>query len=74
MFPGDENQISVSIGVAGATLGMSGFEVLLKRADEALYLAKGGGRNQVTVAPKQLGEKYQILSKAMESPAQAAKL
>jgi diguanylate cyclase (GGDEF)-like protein len=58
VFPGDENQISVSIGVAGATLGMSGFEILLKRADEALYQAKTRGRNQVTVAPKQLHEKY----------------
>jgi diguanylate cyclase (GGDEF)-like protein len=60
VFPGDENQISVSIGVAGATLGMSGFEILLKRADEALYQAKLRGRNQVTVAPKRLHEKYQI--------------
>jgi diguanylate cyclase (GGDEF)-like protein len=59
VFPGDENQISVSIGVAGATLGMAGFEMLLKRADEALYQAKGRGRNRVTVAPKQLHEKYQ---------------
>jgi diguanylate cyclase (GGDEF)-like protein len=60
VFPGDENQISVSIGVAGATLGMSGLEILLKRADEALYEAKTRGRNQVTVAPKQLHEKYSI--------------
>jgi diguanylate cyclase (GGDEF)-like protein len=53
-------QISVSIGVAGATLGMLSFDVLLKRADEALYEAKRLGRNRVEIAPRQLGEKYQM--------------
>src|SRR5664279_2643346 len=43
-------QVTVSIGVAGATLAMSGFEVLLKRADEALYEAKRTGRNRVVRA------------------------
>jgi diguanylate cyclase (GGDEF)-like protein len=52
-------QISVSIGVAGATLGMLSFDVLLKRADEALYEAKRLGRNRVALAPRQLREKYQ---------------
>ena len=52
-------QISVSIGVAGATLGMLSFDVLLKRADEALYEAKRRGRNRIAIAPRQLREKYQ---------------
>jgi diguanylate cyclase (GGDEF)-like protein len=57
IFP--ETQISVSIGMAGATLGMSSFEVMLRRADEALYEAKRGGRNRVVIAPRQLSEKYE---------------
>ena len=57
IFP--ETQISVSIGVAGATLGMSSFEVMLKRADEALYEAKRGGRNRVVIAPRRLHEKHE---------------
>ena len=59
VFPGDETQVSVSIGVAGATLSMPSFEAMLKRADEALYEAKRRGRNQVVTAPRQEGEKYQ---------------
>jgi diguanylate cyclase (GGDEF)-like protein len=58
-FPGEQPQISVSIGVAGATLGMPSFEALLKRADEALYEAKRNGRNQVIASPRQVLEKYQ---------------
>jgi len=46
----DRMRITVSIGVAGATLSMSGVPVLLKAADEALYRAKFLGRNQVSVA------------------------
>jgi diguanylate cyclase (GGDEF)-like protein len=59
VVPGHETRISVSIGVAGATLGMLSFDVLLKRADEALYEAKRLGRNRVAIAPRQLQEKYQ---------------
>lgn len=59
-FPGENTQISVSIGVAGATLGMASFETLLKCADEALYEAKRAGRNRVVRAPKILSEGYQI--------------
>ena len=60
IFPSGGTRISASIGIAGATLGMSSFEVMLKRADEALYEAKRGGRNRVVIAPRQLSEKYQI--------------
>jgi two-component system cell cycle response regulator len=58
-FPGEQQpQISVSIGVAGATLSMPSFEALLKRADEALSEAKRNGRNQVIASPRQALEKY----------------
>jgi len=55
-LPGENLEVTVSIGVAGASLAMSGFEVLLKRADEALYEAKRTGRNRVVRAPKQVIE------------------
>ncbi len=42
--------VTVSIGIAEATLGMSGIEALLQRADDALLQAKHGGRNCVRVA------------------------
>jgi diguanylate cyclase (GGDEF)-like protein len=57
---GDKPRVSVSIGVAGGTLSMSGFEILLKRADEALYRAKDAGRNRVVRAPREPIEAYQI--------------
>lgn len=53
---GDRFQVSVSIGVAGASLNMSGFEVLFKDADKALYRAKRGGRNKVVRALKRPSE------------------
>ncbi|MFQ5783826.1 MAG: PleD family two-component system response regulator [Alphaproteobacteria bacterium] len=43
-------QITVSIGVAGLLDGGDTTEALLKRADEALYEAKRGGRNRVIAA------------------------
>jgi diguanylate cyclase (GGDEF)-like protein len=39
--------VTASIGVAEASVSMSGIDVLLRAADEALYLAKGQGRNRV---------------------------
>jgi GGDEF domain-containing protein len=35
---------------AQATLGMSDFQVLVNRADQALYRVKENGRNQVATA------------------------
>lgn len=46
VFP-DKTQISVSIGVAGASLDMTSFNELYKNADLALYEAKRSGRNCV---------------------------
>jgi diguanylate cyclase (GGDEF)-like protein len=42
-----ELKVTVSIGLAGARRAMASFDVMLKRADEALYEAKRGGRNRV---------------------------
>jgi diguanylate cyclase (GGDEF)-like protein len=41
---------TVSIGIAGATLGTAGVEDLLRRADQALYDAKRSGRNRVVAS------------------------
>ncbi len=48
--PGAEMKMTVSIGVADATLSMPGIQALLKQADEALYRAKLLGRNKVSLA------------------------
>ncbi len=49
-FPGIGN-ITVSLGVAECT-GNETWEDWFRRADAALYRAKGGGRNQVQFAPE----------------------
>jgi two-component system, cell cycle response regulator len=45
-----EIRITVSIGVASRVPADSDPQALMKRADEALYSAKGNGRNQVVAA------------------------
>jgi len=40
-------RLTISIGVARATLSMSGIDALLRAADQALYQAKTEGRNRV---------------------------
>jgi diguanylate cyclase (GGDEF)-like protein len=57
---GEQVRVTVSIGVAGATLSMASFEALRKRADEALYEAKASGRNCVVRAPQEVSAVYQI--------------
>lgn len=48
---GDELQYTVSLGVACLQEGMDMY-TLLHRADQALYLAKGAGRNRVELDPE----------------------
>jgi PleD family two-component response regulator len=39
--------VTISVGIAAATISMSGIDALLRCADDALYGAKGAGRNCV---------------------------
>jgi diguanylate cyclase (GGDEF)-like protein len=47
---GVEKTITVSIGVAALSDADKNFDDLLRRADQALYAAKSGGRNRVELA------------------------
>ena len=38
--------LSISVGIAEASLSMNGVEPLLRHADQALYIAKANGRNR----------------------------
>ena len=44
---GETISVTISIGVAGASIRTSGIEALLQQADQALYEAKRSGRNRV---------------------------
>jgi diguanylate cyclase (GGDEF)-like protein len=60
VIQGEKHHLTVSIGIATATLGMSGIAILMKRADDALYESKRGGRNRVTQATEIAGQKIQL--------------
>jgi diguanylate cyclase (GGDEF)-like protein len=50
-----ENQrisVTVSIGIAAYPIHGSSVNELISRADEALYIAKENGKNQVVLAPE----------------------
>jgi diguanylate cyclase (GGDEF)-like protein len=53
----EQLNLSVSVGIATATLSMSGVASLMKRGDEALYESKRAGRNRVSLAPEIVGQK-----------------
>jgi diguanylate cyclase (GGDEF)-like protein len=44
-----ERIVTISIGIAAATVSMSGIEALMEAADKALYEAKTGGRNRTVI-------------------------
>jgi diguanylate cyclase (GGDEF)-like protein len=47
---GEKLGVTISIGVAGATIRTAGVEALLRCADRALYEAKRSGRDRVVVS------------------------
>ncbi|MBL8673152.1 MAG: diguanylate cyclase [Alphaproteobacteria bacterium] len=58
---------TVSIGVATCELGDANIERTLKRADDALYRAKQGGRNRVERAEPALDPQDAALAKAQDA-------
>jgi hypothetical protein len=51
---------TVSLGIAAYPEHRSTPEELLVEAEQALYLAKGGGRNRVVIAPRGLDYREQL--------------
>jgi diguanylate cyclase (GGDEF)-like protein len=50
MIFGEKVSVTISIGVAGATIRTAGIETLLRQADRALYEAKRSGRDRVVLS------------------------
>jgi len=47
---GEAIPVTISVGIAGASIRTSGIEALMRDADQALYEAKRSGRNRIVVA------------------------
>jgi diguanylate cyclase (GGDEF)-like protein len=50
-FDGRALRVTASVGVAGAQAGRSSMSAIQQQADQAMYLAKAGGRNRVSMLP-----------------------
>ena len=48
-FDGEKVTVTISVGIAGASVRTSGIQALLRQADQALYEAKRSGRNRVVL-------------------------
>ena len=48
--PGEVLHVTISLSVAGFPLHAKNKKSLVKKADDALYSSKAGGRNKVTLA------------------------
>ena len=51
-YQGSPLSYTISLGVATISDDMANYQILLERADEALYASKEQGRNRVTLAPQ----------------------
>lgn len=51
-YQGSPLHFTISLGVASISDDMPNYQVLLERADKALYVSKEQGRNRVTLAPQ----------------------
>ena len=67
--PGRYARLTISVGVASTDMHGTDRRVLLKLADQALYMAKQSGRNRVSVAPEPYrgGERRQPATKPKRS-------
>ncbi|HEX9822868.1 MAG TPA: diguanylate cyclase [Actinomycetota bacterium] len=72
----DETPVTVSAGIATFPTHAADAESLVKTADRALYQSKRAGRNQVSMAPRELADEAaeglsRMLDGAPEGPAEA---
>ena len=55
IYEGKKIEVTISLGIAEFNDDSSSYKEVLSQADEALYISKGNGRNQVTIyQPEQL--------------------